>query len=110
MSNSTDLGTGDARRRKTASTRDKSARASSAKSPSTKTAKSQTGKTDAKAKSTRKNTALGGPVHMSPEERYRLVAEAAYLRAEQRGFNGGDPTADWLAAEAEIDAALSRRH
>jgi len=31
---------------------------------------------------------------------------AAYFHAEHRGFNGGDPVADWLAAEAEIDLAL----
>jgi cytochrome c556 len=34
-----------------------------------------------------------------------MVADAAYFRAERRGFSG-DPTADWLAAEAEVDAML----
>lgn len=33
------------------------------------------------------------------------VADAAYFHAEHRGFEGGDPVADWLAAEAEIGAA-----
>jgi hypothetical protein len=32
-----------------------------------------------------------------------MVAEAAYYRAEQRGFQGGDPALDWFEAEAEID-------
>jgi hypothetical protein len=32
-----------------------------------------------------------------------MIAEAAYLRAEQRGFSGGDSVADWLAAEKEVD-------
>lgn len=32
------------------------------------------------------------------------IAEAAYYHAEHRGFNGGDPVTDWLAAEAEINA------
>ena len=41
---------------------------------------------------------------LSPEERRRLIAEAAYHRAERRGFRGGDPVLDWLDAEAEIDA------
>jgi Protein of unknown function (DUF2934) len=41
--------------------------------------------------------------HVSEEERYCLIAEAAYYRAERRGFIGGDPVADWLEAEAEID-------
>jgi len=45
---------------------------------------------------------------VTPEERWRLVAEAAYLRAESRGFSGGNPTDDWLAAEAEIDKKLSK--
>ncbi|WP_366912080.1 DUF2934 domain-containing protein, partial [Ferrovum sp.] len=31
---------------------------------------------------------------------------AAYYRAEHRGFNGGDTLADWLEAEAEVDALL----
>jgi hypothetical protein len=35
-----------------------------------------------------------------------LIAEAAYYRALRRGFTDGDPLADWLAAEAEIDALL----
>lgn len=41
------------------------------------------------------------------EKRRRKIAAAAYLRAEQRCFMGGDPVADWLAAEAEIDQQLA---
>lgn len=36
------------------------------------------------------------------------IAEAAYYHAEHRGFNGGDPVADWLAAEAEINATQKK--
>lgn len=36
-----------------------------------------------------------------------MIAEAAYLRAERRGFSLGDPLDDWLAAEREIDTLLS---
>jgi hypothetical protein len=36
------------------------------------------------------------------EARYQMIAEAAYYRAEQRGFAGGDPVRDWLEAEAEV--------
>ena len=43
---------------------------------------------------------------ISPEERHRLIAEAAYYRASQRGFHGGAEVEDWLAAEAEIDGKL----
>lgn len=39
-------------------------------------------------------------------DRHELIAQAAYLRAEKRGFQGGDPVEDWLAAEAEVDARL----
>ena len=40
------------------------------------------------------------------EDRQQRVAEAAYFRAERRGFVGGDPVADWIEAEHEIDAEL----
>lgn len=43
----------------------------------------------------------------SAERRQEMIAEAAYFRAQQRGFNGGDPVADWIAAEAEVDALLA---
>ena len=43
---------------------------------------------------------------VSPEERARMVAEAAYFRAQRRGFGNGDPARDWVEAEAEIDAML----
>jgi hypothetical protein len=40
------------------------------------------------------------------QERQHLIAETAYLKAEQRGFKGGDPAQDWKEAEAEIDRLL----
>jgi hypothetical protein len=43
-----------------------------------------------------------------PEERHRRIAEAAYFKAERRGFQGGSPVRDWLEAEAEIDATMSK--
>ena len=42
----------------------------------------------------------------APEQRHCMIAEAAYYRAERRGFDGGDPVADWLDAEAETEALL----
>lgn len=47
--------------------------------------------------------------HMASEHRHQAehrhqVAEAAYFLAEHRGFKGGDPVQDWLAAEAQINA------
>jgi hypothetical protein len=38
-----------------------------------------------------------------------MVAEAAYYIAEHRDFRGGDPAADWLQAEREIDLRLGGR-
>jgi predicted nucleic acid-binding Zn-ribbon protein len=35
-----------------------------------------------------------------------MIAEAAYFRAAARGFRGGDPVGDWLAAENEVNAQL----
>ena len=42
------------------------------------------------------------------DQRRRLIAEAAYLKAERRAFRGGSPESDWLDAEAEVDTNLLR--
>lgn len=47
---------------------------------------------------------------VSPEQRYCMIAEAAYYCAERRGFSGGNPLQDWVEAEAEIDRLLSQSH
>lgn len=48
---------------------------------------------------------------ISQEERYKMIAQTAYFRAESRGFHGGDPTQDWLIAEQEVDLYLNQlRH
>lgn len=44
---------------------------------------------------------------VSADQRLALIAESAYLRAAARSFSGGDPVADWLASEREVDALLS---
>lgn len=50
------------------------------------------------------------PVMAAPEsvERDRMVAEAAYFRAERRGFSGDDAQRqqDWLEAEAEVERLI----
>lgn len=38
------------------------------------------------------------------DDRRRRIAEAAYYRAERRGFAGGFEDVDWLEAEREIDS------
>ena len=62
---------------------------------------------DSKRKASK--TASQAPRTISAEERYRMIAEAAYYRAEQRGFQNEGPVADWLAAEKEIDKRLAKR-
>ena len=42
------------------------------------------------------------------KDRYMRIAEAAYFRAEKRGFVPGNEIGDWLDAEAEIDGVLGR--
>ncbi len=48
-------------------------------------------------------------LEINPELRQQMIAEAAYLRAEQRNFNPGDPLDDWLVAEREVDMLLIER-
>ncbi len=39
---------------------------------------------------------------LSADERRKLIAEAAYYRAKQRGFAPGYELQDWVEAEAEV--------
>jgi len=43
---------------------------------------------------------------VTTDERHRMIEEAAYHRAEKRGFMNGDPVQDWLDAEAQIESEL----
>jgi hypothetical protein len=52
-----------------------------------------------------RDTAAG----ITPAQRNRMIAEAAYYRAERRGFQGGDPVQDWLEAETEINRILGAK-
>ena len=51
-------------------------------------------------KSVKKNT-------VTPEERYHLIATAAYFLAEQRGFVCCCAKEDWISGEAQIDEMLN---
>lgn len=74
----------------------------------TKTAKAATKTAKATTKTTKRRAkAQPKPVELSPELRHEMIKEAAYFRAEKRGFQGGDPVSDWLASEQEINSALS---
>ncbi len=83
--------------------------ATRSKTPAKKTATAPAKKTTAKAaapaksaprKAAKKTTVL-------PEERYQMIATAAYFLAERRGFSGCYEMEDWITAEVEIDAKLN---
>jgi len=42
------------------------------------------------------------PVMPSAAELYEMIAEAAYYRAQKRGFTPGAEAEDWLHAETEV--------
>ena len=45
---------------------------------------------------------------MSSEELKKLIAEAAYYRAKERGFAPGYELQDWIEAEAEVMVRIGR--
>jgi hypothetical protein len=49
------------------------------------------------------------PKVISAQDRYHMIDEAAYYRAEKNGFQV-DPHANWIAAEKEIDELLSKQN
>ena len=59
-----------------------------------------------------KGETLKVPMQISEDARRGMIAKAAYLRAERRGFSGGHDKEreDWIAAEAEVDALLKAGH
>ena len=60
----------------------------------------------ASADSTSGATTTTTAITVSEEARRMMIAQAAYLRAERRGFTPDSEEEDWLAAEAEVDALL----
>lgn len=84
--------------------------ANTTKPGTTRTTKSTTAKKPPRTTTTaRKPRTNPGATELSPDARRQMIAEAAYLRAEQRGFVAGDPLDDWLAAEREVDLLLAER-
>ncbi len=98
-------------------------KSTTAKKPAAKKTTAATGKASAKTATTR-NTATTSnrpaatraqtagkktaapALTPTPEERYKMIQDAAYFMAEKSGFLGGAMDY-WMAAEIEIDAALS---
>ena len=49
-----------------------------------------------------------GRADVSPDELRKLISEAAYYRAKQRGFTPGHELEDWIQAEDEVIRRLNR--
>jgi hypothetical protein len=79
----------------------KKERPAPAKAPRASSTSSSKPKTETKAKNdlTFGNNARA---ELSQDELRKLVSEAAYYRAKQRGFTPGHEEEDWIQAEAEV--------
>lgn len=76
-------------------------------STKTATTKKPAGKkTSAPGSSVRKKASE--PPQISEDLRQQMIAEAAYYRAEQRGFHPDDHLRDWLEAEEEVEKMLKQ--
>ncbi|MBU2478894.1 MAG: DUF2934 domain-containing protein, partial [Gammaproteobacteria bacterium] len=87
----------------TKSSTTRSNKTSQSKAPPTSLATPRKARTKASVKAPAKAKEI------SPDLRQQMIAEAAYLRAEQRNFSPGDPLDDWLVAEREVDLLLIER-
>ena len=72
---------------------------SAAAAPAQRAPKPKTAKASASAAPPR--------TQVSEDTRRGMIAQAAYLRAERRGFAPGGEHEDWMAAEKEVDALLN---
>ena len=60
-------------------------------------------------KTTRAKAAPPAPgLAPTPEERWKMISDAAYYIAEKRGFLGGDPAQDWCEAERQLEERLKK--
>ena len=73
---------------------------STKKTTSATTSKKKTARTSKVKKSS------AARFEINAEERWRMIANSAYLKAEARGFAPGHETEDWLQAEKEVDALI----
>lgn len=64
-------------------------------------------------KTTKKTTKTSGTdaslLKIAPEERWKMIAVAAYHKAEKRGFAAGGDMQDWDEAEKEVDKLIYGR-
>lgn len=75
-------------------------------------------RTESQRKTTKVRTAAAGvratsnpgpTTRVTPEERWQMIAKAAYFRAQKRGFAPGGDVQDWLDAETEVERQLGGR-
>jgi hypothetical protein len=53
------------------------------------------------------NSLVPRAMPVDPAVQREMVAQTAYFRAKQRGFEPGQEIEDWLWAESEVDAELT---
>lgn len=75
--------------------------------PAVKTAKVAAPKAKV-ATAAKKPAAAKAKKSVTPEQRYLMICEAAYYKAQRRGFAPENEIQDWLDAEAEINKLLSK--
>ncbi len=92
-------------RKSGAATKTTAAPAASARSTAPKAASTTAGRKTVKAV---KTTVRATSVVISDEQRYKMIAEAAYFRAESSQFTS-DPVRDWIEAEKDIATLLNGR-
>ena len=49
-------------------------------------------------------------IYITNEERYKMVAEAAYHLSEQQGFEPGKDMDNWLIAELQIEPEMKKKN
>lgn len=76
----------------------------------TSTASVKKTKGDGSSRQARGSRATGSSYENYDCPREQMIAEAAYYRAEQRGFEPGNEMSDWLQAEADVEALLGNIH
>ena len=79
------------------------------KTESKKTSTKKSSKKTASKHPSKVHRASATQLNVNAEERWRMVATAAYHRAEARGFAPGNESADWFEAEKEVDALLKSK-
>lgn len=66
--------------------------------------------TDVRPKQPGRNTTVVCRDWSDRNDRYEMIAEAAYFKAEKRGFGLGDEELDWLEAERELTERMEGDH